>query len=305
MVRKVAIVIGASRGMGADMALALAKEKYHVVVTAKSQGAVAGYGKETKLKGKKIRTVDDVAAEITAAGGTADAVQVDVRKVESIDEMVKKVVAMHGRVDVLIYNAGAIWWAPVKETNNKRFELMQEVNVRGYYAAVQAVYPHMIKQKSGRIIGVSPPIYSRFFRGKTSYAVGKVGMSVLTMGLAFELEGSDIAVTSIWPATAIQSAVTEIRSGTNMESLKHLRKASIFSDAIVGILSEPAEKVNGLCVIDEDFLRDFKGVTDFSKYQVVPGFEPARSLPKKFPSLLVAEQADRGRPVTSVAPSKL
>lgn len=82
---------------------------------------------------------------------------------------------------------------------------MQRVNVEGLYATVQAVLPHMKRQQSGgRIIVVSPPIYSRFFRGKTAYAMGKVGMSVLTKGLAMDFErqglGDRMAITSIWPA---------------------------------------------------------------------------------------------------------
>jgi NAD(P)-dependent dehydrogenase (short-subunit alcohol dehydrogenase family) len=68
---------------------------------------------------------------------------------------------------------------------------------------VQAALPHLKKHGSGRIIVVSPPIYSRFFRGKTGYAMGKIGMSVLTKGLAmdFQRQGlTDMAITSIWPA---------------------------------------------------------------------------------------------------------
>lgn len=91
----------------------------------------------------------------------------------------------------------------------KRFQLMQRVNVEGLYGAVHAALPHLTKSAAagagGRIVIVSPPIYSRFFRGKTAYAMGKVGMSVLTKGLAmdFERQGrveGGMAVTSIWPA---------------------------------------------------------------------------------------------------------
>jgi NAD(P)-dependent dehydrogenase (short-subunit alcohol dehydrogenase family) len=81
---------------------------------------------------------------------------------------------------------------------------MQRINPEGLYATLEAALPHLRSAPSGgRIIVVSPPIYSRFFRGKTAYAMGKVGMSVLTKGLAmdFEREGSkDMAITSIWPA---------------------------------------------------------------------------------------------------------
>lgn len=111
---------------------------------------------------------------------------------------------IHGRVDVLVYNSGAIWWASVENTPFKRFQLMQRVNPEGLYATIQALLPHFKNNGwKARIIVVSPPIYSRFFRGKTAYAMGKVGMSVLTKGMAvdFEREGKhDMAITSIWPA---------------------------------------------------------------------------------------------------------
>lgn len=81
---------------------------------------------------------------------------------------------------------------------------MQRVNPEGLYATIQSSLPYF-KQNNwkGRIIVVSPPIYSRFFRGKTAYAMGKVGMSVLTKGLAMDFERerrSEMAITSIWPA---------------------------------------------------------------------------------------------------------
>lgn len=86
----------------------------------------------------------------------------------------------------------------------KRFQLMQRVNPEGLYGTIQATLPHFKRNKwRARIIVVSPPIYSRFFRGKAAYAMGKIGMSVLTMGLAmdFERQGhKEMAITSIWPA---------------------------------------------------------------------------------------------------------
>lgn len=80
---------------------------------------------------------------------------------------------------------------------------MQRVNPEGLYGTIQASLPHLKQHQRGRIIVVSPPIYSRFFRGKTAYAMGKVGMSVLTKGLAMDFERQglrEMAVTSLWPA---------------------------------------------------------------------------------------------------------
>lgn len=88
------------------------------------------------------------------------------------------------RLDVLIYNSGAIWWASVEKTPMKRFQLMQRVNPEGLYGCVQACLPRFAENGwQGRIVVVCPPIYERFFRGKTAYAMGKVGMSVLVKGL--------------------------------------------------------------------------------------------------------------------------
>lgn len=149
-------------------------------------------------------TINTVAREIREAGGEATAIPVDTRDFESITALLDSTVKTYGRLDVLVYNSGAIWWAPVERTPMRRFQLMQRVNVEGLYGAVQAALPHF--ERGGwraRVVVVSPPIYSRFFRGKTAYAMGKVGMSVLTKGLAvdWKREGRDeMAITSIWPA---------------------------------------------------------------------------------------------------------
>ncbi len=146
--------------------------------------------------------------EINEAGGEALALQVDVRDFQNVQDMVDQTIRRYKRLDVLVYNSGAIWWASVENTPMKRFQLMQRVNPEGLYGAVQACLPHFYMNGAdgkgkGRIVVISPPIYSRFLKGKTAYAMGKFGMSALTMGLAvdFEREGrSEMAVTSLWPA---------------------------------------------------------------------------------------------------------
>lgn len=205
---------------------------------------------------------------------------------------------------MLVYNPGAIWWASVEDSPMKRFQLMQRVNPEGLYGAVQASLPHLKKSSvGGRIIIVSPPIYSRFFRGKTAYAMGKVGMSVLTKGLAMDFERQGLvrngeggmAVTSIWPAVSIESAATAQFTRGNPDEERDLRRPTIFSDAILAILGAPATVVNGQLLLDEDFLREHAGVTDFSKYSVVLGSTPRRIMPVELPDLTVKEQDDEGK----------
>jgi NAD(P)-dependent dehydrogenase (short-subunit alcohol dehydrogenase family) len=287
-----------------------------VVVAAKSTSDAASTSPFPPDPNSPASTISTVAREINEAGGEATPIRVDTRDYASISALVRSTLSTYGRLDILVYNSGAIWWAPVSKTPMSRFQLMQRVNIEGLYGVIQACLPHFQQrsqqqegdnnnnksgakeQHRGRIIIVSPPIYSRFFRGKTAYAIGKIGMSVLTMGLAmdFSREGkTDMAVTSIWPATAIQSAATQRLA---QEEAKELRTAHIFSDAVREIIKAPVQLVNGRLLLDEDFLRE-RGATEFEKYSLVPGTSPRRIMPAVFPDLSVREQEDEGRRMDS------
>ena len=205
----VALVVGASRGIGRQVAIDLAKNGYRVVVAAKTVSDASKTSPFPPDPNSQQSTINTVAREIAEAGGVVTPIQVDTRSAESINDMVDATAKLYGAIDVLVYNPGAIWWASVKNTQLKSFQLMQSVNVEGLYATIQAALPHFERNGwKGRVIVVSPPIYSRFFRGKTAYAMGKVAMSVLTKGLAMDWvrEGKkDMAITSIWPAVVCPS----------------------------------------------------------------------------------------------------
>lgn len=192
--------------------------------------------------------------------------------------------------------------------------LTSQPTLTGLYSTIQSCLP-IFKSQSyrARIIVVSPPIYSRFTHGKTAYAMTKLAMSILTLGLAKDIERqkhSDMAITSIWPAVAIESAATEfntpLAAGGDVakinERKKDLRKPTIFSDAILGMIRAPTGRVNGLIDTDEDFLRRECGYSDedFEKYNVVPGHKPRRIMPKVFPDLSVEGQNDEGVRMDSV-----
>ncbi|KAK7189362.1 hypothetical protein DPSP01_005948 [Paraphaeosphaeria sporulosa] len=297
--KKVALVVGASRGIGRQVAVDLARNGYVVVVAAKSTSDVSTVTPFPPDPNSPQSTISTVEREIREAGGEATAIAVDTRDYTSVQKLLDETTKKYGRLDVLVYNSGAIWWASVENTPMKRFQLMQRVNVEGLYGTVQASLPHFKKNGwKGRIIVVSPPIYSRFFRGKTAYAMGKVGMSVLTKGLAmdWEREGKqDMAITSIWPAAAIQSAATKM---AEKDAAHELRKPTIYSDAILAMLNSPAAEVNGCLELDEDFLRK-KGAVDFEKYNLVVGSKPRRIMPKLLPDLTVNEQMDEGKRMDS------
>ncbi|KAH8663367.1 putative Hydroxysteroid dehydrogenase-like protein 2 [Tricladium varicosporioides] len=302
--QQVALVVGASRGIGRQVAIDLAKNGYAVVVAAKSTSDAYATKPFPPDPNSQQSTISTVEREIREAGGQSTAIAVDTRDFDNVQRMVDETVKIYGHIDVLIYNSGAIWWSSVENTPMKRFQLMQRINVEGLYGTIQACLPHFKNHGwKARVIVVSPPIYSRFFRGKTAYAMGKVGMSILTKGLAmdWEREGKkDMAITSIWPASSIKSAATGQITKVDPDAEKDLRKPEIYSDAILAMLRAPIADVNGLIDLDEDFLRNHEGVTDFSKYSVVKGAVPRRIMPANFPDLTVAEQADEGRRTDSM-----
>ena len=174
-----ALVIGASRGIGKAICLALARAGYNVGVSSRTTEDTA------KLPGTIFTTAKEI--ENLKLRANAIPIECNVRKVEDINNAVETCVAHFGSLDVVIYNAGAILWNKVIDTSMKRFDVMLDVNIRGAYATTQAVLPSFLEKKHGKIIMVSPPIYSRFFKGKTPYAISKIGMSVLVQGLSTEL----------------------------------------------------------------------------------------------------------------------
>lgn len=274
---KSALILGASRGIGKQVAFTLAENGFKVCVAAKTTESTA------KLPG----TIYDVVNEIKAKGGEAFPVRCDVRSEEDIFNAISQTIQWYGGVDVAIYNAGSISWKYVAETTMKTFDLMNQINARGAFCLVSKILPHMLDNKHGRIILVAPPIYNRFFKGKTPYSMTKVASTVLVHGLANELVGSGVTINALWPATVLKSHVTDIR---NLPP-SFMRKPDIFADACLKIAKEETEMLNGKALIDEDYLRT-KGVTDFTKYRCDPDKEPSRMMPKEFPDLKVKEELD-------------
>lgn len=259
---KVAVVTGASRGIGRAVALGLAREGCDVVVAAKSTESTE------KLPG----SIHTVAAEAEALGVKALPVQLDVRDADQIEGMAAKTLDTFGRIDLLVNNAGALYWAGILDTPPKRFDLVMAVNTRAAFLCSRAVLPAMTRQGGGHIINMSPPLDLSILPGRVAYGISKLGMTLLTIGLAQELRRHAVAVNSLWPATIIESqASVNHRLGTPAM----WRKADILVDCVLRLAQKPPAEFSGQAVIDEDFLRA-EGVTDFGGYACVPGTNPPR-----------------------------
>ncbi|KDQ20853.1 hypothetical protein BOTBODRAFT_26874 [Botryobasidium botryosum FD-172 SS1] len=307
---RIAVVFGASRGLGKDIALRLAKEGYAVGVAAKStEDKSSGVQARYKLDG----TIESVVREIEAFGGQALALPWDAvtSTFESINALLTKITthfpapAFH--LHSIIYNAGALSWRSIPKTDMKKFDLLWSVNARGSFVAVRESLTWLRKAEESRndptwtpkIIIVAPPIYSRFFRGKVPYAMSKIPMTALVMGLPVDISrayGPSCRITPVglWPATSIQSAATaSMESNPERDGAKYLRRPEIWSEAVYRILSdEDKEKIQGRPLIDEDYLRERWAFEDqdFAKYRLDPNVEPKRAVPKQFPDLRVEEE---------------
>jgi citronellol/citronellal dehydrogenase len=260
---RVVFITGASRGIGRACALACAKEGAHIVVAAKTEVA-----ENPRLPG----TIHDVAREVEALGRRALPLKLDVRDDAACEAAVAKAVEKLGRVDALINNAGALWWADVLETPIKKFDLIMGINVRAAFVLSRAVLPHMVKQRWGHILMMSPPVEPAAVGHHGAYAVSKFGMTMIAQAIAEECREHNVTANALWPATAIESYAT-MNFGLGGPEL--WRKADILADATLAILTKEPSARGGRALIDEALLRE-EGVTDFSKYQCVPGVEPPR-----------------------------
>jgi NAD(P)-dependent dehydrogenase (short-subunit alcohol dehydrogenase family) len=255
------LITGASRGIGKAMAIRLAKEGANIVIAAKS------VDEDPRLGG----TIYSAAAEVEAAGGKALAVQVDIRNEEQIQNMVQQAVEKFGGIDVVINNASAIQLTPTEQTETKRFDLMQSINVRGTFLVVKHCLPYLRKGKNPHIITLSPPVNlnPKWMGGHIAYTITKFNMSMLALGWAAEFKGAGIASNALWPRTTIDTAA--VRNLLGGEALaKMSRTPDIIADAVYFILKKNASQCTGNTFIDEEVLAG-EGITDLEKYSVVPG----------------------------------
>jgi citronellol/citronellal dehydrogenase len=259
---RVAIVTGASRGIGRALALGLARGGCHVVVAAKSTTS------SEKLPG----SIFSVAQEVEALGAQALPFQVDVRDEGQVEALAARTLERFGRIDVLVNNAGALYWRSVLETPAKRFDLVMAVNARAAFLCSRAVLPSMIARRWGQVINMSPPLDLAMVPGRVAYAISKLGMTLLTLGLAAEVRPHNVAVNSLWPVTVIESQAS-INHG--LGTPQTWRKPDILVDCVLRIVGKEPGALTGQALLDEDFLRA-EGVTDFSGYACVPGTDPPR-----------------------------
>jgi 3-oxoacyl-[acyl-carrier protein] reductase len=191
---RVALVTGASQGIGRAVALVLAEG-----------GATVALAARTREK------LDEVAAQITTAGGQASVLPLDVTNEEQIKATVKEVVAKHGRVDVLVNNAGITHDQLILRMKRADWDSVIQTNLTSAFLLSQAVISPMLKQRWGRIVNITSVVGQTGQAGQANYASSKAGLIGLTMALAREVASRNITVNAVAPGF-IETAMTAVLS---------------------------------------------------------------------------------------------
>jgi citronellol/citronellal dehydrogenase len=265
---KTLFISGASRGIGLAIALRAARDGANVALIAKTAEP------HPKLEG----TVHTAAAEIEAAGGHALPIVGDIRDDAQVEAAVARAVERFGGIDVCVNNASAINLAGTEALDMKRYDLMQDINVRGTFAVSRACIPHLRGRENPHILTLSPPISleERWLGPHIGYTLAKYGMSLVALGLAAELREDGIASNALWPRTLVATAAVQNLLGGDA-AMARARRPEIYADAAYAVLNRPSRDCTGNAFLCEDVLAD-EGVTDLSPYSYVPGAELAVDL---------------------------
>lgn len=180
---KIALVTGAGRGIGRQIALTLAQNHAHVIVN---------------YNGSK-QSAEQVVTEIAEAGGSAEAMQCNVADADAGNAMVKDIIAKHGKVDILVNNAGITRDNLIMRMTDQEFEDVLNTNLKGVFYMIRSLSRNFLKQRSGKIINIASVVGITGNAGQANYSASKAGVIGLTKSVAREFASRGICVNAIAP----------------------------------------------------------------------------------------------------------
>jgi 3-oxoacyl-[acyl-carrier protein] reductase len=224
---KVALVTGASRGLGKAIALKLAAEGARVTVNYMNSADKA----------------EEVVKEIISRGGSAASMRADITSLPEVEKMVDSLYERFGRIDILVNNAGVTRDELLLSMTPEDWDMVIKTNLGGLFNCTKAVAKYMMVQKSGRIINISSVAGERGGRGQSNYAASKGGINAFTRSVAMELAPKKITVNAVAPG------VVE----TEMSSTVIRRAKDIILDAVaLKRLGQPEEIANVVAFLASD-----------------------------------------------------
>lgn len=231
---KVAFVAGASRGIGATVAKALAAQGASVAVAARSE-----------QQGKLPGTIGSVAEDIESAGGRALPVACDVTSEDSVNAAVEATVAEFGGIDVLVANAGVLWLGPIETTPLKRWQLCLDVNLTGVFLVTKAVIPHVRARGGGALIAITTTGVGMVDSGSNAYWVSKAAAERLYLGLAADLAADNIAVNCLSPSRVVLTEGWQAGGGGFEIPPEMVEPPEAMGDAAVLLARQDATGITG------------------------------------------------------------
>ncbi|MBR5765506.1 MAG: 3-oxoacyl-[Lachnospiraceae bacterium] len=231
---KVALVTGASRGIGAEVAKTLAGHGAFVYVN---------------YNGSKSRA-DEVVDEIVKAGGAAEAIQCDVADFDSCREMIDKIIADKGRLDILVNNAGITRDDLLMKMSEEAFDAVISTNLKGCFNTIRHASRYLLKQRSGKIINMSSVSGVMGNAGQANYSAAKAGVVGLTKSVAKELSSRGINCNAIAPGfieTEMTAAMTDKAKEATiaMIPLGRTGKVSDIAGAVLFLASDMSDYITG------------------------------------------------------------
>jgi 3-oxoacyl-[acyl-carrier protein] reductase len=230
---RVALVTGASQGIGHACALALARQGASVAVAARNQ-----------------QKLDALVAEINGAGGKAGAFVIDVGDEEQVKAGIKSVIAQFGKADILINNAGITRDQLVMRMKRPDWDSVLNTNLTSAYLCIQQVIPSMLKQRWGRIINITSVFGQMGQAGQANYAASKAGLIGLTMAMAREVASRNITCNAVAPGfieTSMTAGLSEEFKQTAVKTIPLGRVGSPddVASAVCFLASEEASYITG------------------------------------------------------------
>ena len=256
---RIAIVTGASRGIGAEIATLFARQGARVVCAARTLNE----GDHRLLAGSLSVTV----GTIKDAGGEAIAVAVDVSKQEDCQRLVRAAQEAFGTVDILVNDAALTYYKPIIDYNVKHWVKAFAVNVHGPFMLSQLVLPGMIKLGRGAIVNISsgsaigpgraPFRGARPANGGTMYGATKAALERFTQGLAQEVATHNIAVSALSPSQVVATPGTIYHKLVSGTADPNAEPPALMARAALLLASEPAAKVNGRVTYSQQILGEY------------------------------------------------